>query len=81
LPQKHRRSRVVLSCFGGQKGGNMKSKKLNQKLTLNKKTIANISADIMGKVYGGVQSRITECIDTKLPYVCCIEPFSKGICE
>jgi hypothetical protein len=50
----------------------MKAKKFNRKLKLNKKTIAHLDSEVMDKVYGGVRSRPTECIDTKLPYMCCI---------
>ena len=32
----------------------MKTKKLSKKLSLNRKTIANLNGDMMGNVYGGM---------------------------
>ncbi|UCH96652.1 MAG: class I lanthipeptide [Candidatus Aminicenantes bacterium] len=50
----------------------MKAKKFSRKLKLNKKTIAHLDSEVMGKVYGGFYSRPTECVDTLIPHRCCI---------
>jgi hypothetical protein len=40
--------------MGKKYGGNMKSKKFSMKLTLNKKTIANLSDNAMKEAHGGI---------------------------
>ncbi len=45
----------------------MKAKKFNKRLSLNKKTIANLNGGMMGNVYGGI------ILPTKPPAATCLE--------
>lgn len=61
----------------------MKTKKLVKKLILNKKTVADLSHDTMGKVYGGDDSKpVTQCVNcpthTLLPPKSC--PADESVC-
>lgn len=52
----------------------MKTKRFAKKLTLNKKTVANLNNSQLGKIYGGLSGMATcTCpsrIDTKCPEKC-----------
>lgn len=53
----------------------MKTKKINTKLTLNKKTIANLEGKDMKRINGGKATDLSNN-----PWVCCIPPDTIILC-